>query len=514
MRIDRQKIDEVVDSLKEAELEILIHEAKRMIAHKKRTNSAFFSYYDNNDRYLVLMGGAGSGKSVFAGQKILDRLVHEPKHKILIVRKVAKTIRESCFAQLVSQAREYYPEQEWILNRTDMKIVCPASGGEIIFTGCDDVEKLKSIHSIDSVWIEEASELTRDDFLQIDLRLRGETATYKQIILTFNPISLLHWLKAEFFDRNRSSCTTSRTTFLDNRYIDDTYRNTLESMQDRDPYFYQVYCLGNWGHIGRGVFPGNIIATRIEQVKDIEPERGGFNDKGKFASGEGDWTIYKHPEKNHFYVAGSDVAEGLEHGDYSTIQILDAKSYEQVAVFRAHIDIDRLAEELEKGGYYYNTALLVPEKNFNSSIVLNLERMSYPKIYLRTQESIGHEVRSVFGWVTTKLSKNAAITDLIELVRDHCDLLHDVPTFEEMLVFSRDAHGKLGAASGAHDDLVMALAIALQGCLSGQQQSTAEPKIDYDKLERLPKDYQDDYYNMDKARRREFAEKHQLWQII
>ncbi len=76
-----------------------------------------------------------------------------------------------------------------------MKIIFKANGAIIDFLGLDDREKLKSIEGITSIWIEEATELTKEDFLQVDLRLRGRTKSYKQIMLSFNPISSLHWIK-------------------------------------------------------------------------------------------------------------------------------------------------------------------------------------------------------------------------------------------------------------------------------------------------------------------------------
>src|SRR5699024_11467616 len=65
-------------------------------------------------------------------------------------------------------------------------------------------EKLKSITfpkgELTDIWIEEASEILEEDFNQLDVRLRGKGA-HKQMVLTFNPVSVLHWLKLRFFDK-------------------------------------------------------------------------------------------------------------------------------------------------------------------------------------------------------------------------------------------------------------------------------------------------------------------------
>ena len=84
-----------------------------------------------------------------------------------------------------------------------MRITC-ANGNSVIFKGLDDTEKLKSITfpkgELTDIWVEEASEVREEDFNQLDVRLRGK-GTHKQMVLTFNPVSVLHWLKRRFFDR-------------------------------------------------------------------------------------------------------------------------------------------------------------------------------------------------------------------------------------------------------------------------------------------------------------------------
>jgi len=85
------------------------------------------------------------------------------------------------------------------INKSEMTMTC-FNGSVLLFKGIDDPEKIKSIDGITSIWIEEASELTLEDFTQLDLRLRGITEVAKQIILSFNPVSAEHWLKKRFFE--------------------------------------------------------------------------------------------------------------------------------------------------------------------------------------------------------------------------------------------------------------------------------------------------------------------------
>lgn len=213
-------------------------------------NKAFQKCVTNQNKYLMLYGGAGSGKSVFAAQKKLVRIISKHKHRFLFIRKVAKTIRNSQFKLMKDIISDKFNDGKnsllpfFDIKENEMNIVC-RNGNEIISAGVDDVEKLKSITGITGIWIEEATELTQEEFNQIDLRLRGETDEYKQMILTFNPVYIGHWLNQIKLDH----CTRMKTTYLDNSFIDPDYKLKLDALKFQDENYYNIYALGNWGSV-------------------------------------------------------------------------------------------------------------------------------------------------------------------------------------------------------------------------------------------------------------------------
>ncbi len=321
-------------------------------ALRRESNAAFLPLFLDEHRYLVLMGGGGSGKSIFAGRKVLERCIREPGHRWLVCRKVAKTLRDSCFAQLRGQLGDHYPGVKAKVNKSDMRIELP-NGSLILFAGLDDAEKLKSIYNITGIWIEETSELEEGDFNQLDIRLRGETAWYKQIILSFNPISVTHWLKRRFFDRPDERARIHRSTYRDNRFLDPEAITTLEGFRDRDPYYYQVYCLGQWGVTGRTVFNARAVSRRLAEAP--EPIREGFFTYREVPGTAEDprpriesWTwqeekggpiqIFREPAEGRPYVLGGDTAG--EGSDWFTAQVLDNVTGEQAAVLRHRYDED------------------------------------------------------------------------------------------------------------------------------------------------------------------------------
>lgn len=225
-------------------------------------NPAYFPLLWAPSRYLVLMGGAGSGKSVFAAQKLLARLVTEPGHNFCVLRKVQATLRNSCFTLLKSIISQWGWAKYFRDNLTDLSMTFLPTGSRLISTGLDDPEKLKSIAGVTGFWIEEATELAQADFEQVDLRLRGRTPSYKQVILSFNPISRLHWLKSRFFDTEQHGDTkVLRTTYRDNLHLDPDYIRKLEHLQERNEALWRVYGLGEWGVFEGLVYDPPILDT-------------------------------------------------------------------------------------------------------------------------------------------------------------------------------------------------------------------------------------------------------------
>ena len=267
---------------------------------RETNNETFLPLFFDRHRYLVLKGGGGSGKSIFAGRKVLERVTSEPGHRFLVTRKVARTLRDSCFAQLRGQISEYYPDSGAKINKGDMWIGFP-NGSEIIFAGLDDVEKLKSIYDITGIWIEEASELEEGDFNQLDIRLRTNCPYYLQMLLSFNPISITHWLKKRFFDRKDPRARVHESTYKDNRFLSPEAIQTLEAFQETDQYYYMVYCLGQWGVTGKTVFDARAVSQRLERIPS--PVRRGFfeydeDPDGVHIRNPGGWRIGTGPSRS------------------------------------------------------------------------------------------------------------------------------------------------------------------------------------------------------------------------
>lgn len=430
-------------------------------------NKHFQYLIEDKHRYLCIYGGAGSSKSFSVGQKFFFESYFKKGMKLLVVRNTARSNRESTFALFKDIISAFDKNKHFKINSSDMKITNIKTGVEFIFAGLDDVEKLKSIQGVTDIWIEEASEITESDFNQLDIRLRGGDI-YKQIVLTFNPIDVNHWLKKRFVDTKSDDVVVDHSTYKDNEHLDEDYVKLLESYKDSDPYYYNVYCLGQWGVLGNTVFDANKISKRLQDIAEpIKVGKFSFQYDGLRISGiewvddiNGFISLYALPAKLNYCIGGDTAGEG---SDWFVGQVLDQNG-NQVAVLRQQTDSDLWAKQMYCLGQYYNNALLTIEVNFDSYPIQELQRLGYMNMYIREQNDTALDrYKKSYGFRTDSWTRPAILNHLIEIVRDHTEFFYDRLTLEEMLTFVRNEKGRMEAKNGSHDDLVMAIAIAYEG---------------------------------------------------
>lgn len=227
-------------------------------------NSAYLPYLsDYSHRYLVFYGGAGSGKSVFAVQRTIIKALKE-KRKILFIRKVATTIKDSIFELVRSTLDQFQILHLCKINLTNYSIELP-NGSTFLFKGLDNQEKIKSITDITDIVIEEATELNYDDFSQLNLRLRHPYIQNQEIVLMFNPVSKANWVYKHFFEQKVADAAIVHTTYKDNRFLPETYVNSLLDLQRHNEAFYKIYALGDFATLDKLIFPHFKTADIAEQ---------------------------------------------------------------------------------------------------------------------------------------------------------------------------------------------------------------------------------------------------------
>lgn len=228
-------------------------------------NDVYILFLNDPRLTEIFYGGSSSGKSNFVASRAIEDVL-SGGHNYLCCRKMGNSLTKSVFNELEKAIIKLGVRGLFNIVPSQGHITC-INGYQILFSGLDDVEKVKSITPkvgvITDIWLEEATETARDDYKQLRKRLRG-IAVYngqrirKRVILSFNPIYKTHWIVKEFFVPNNwkddqkffenDKIRILKTTHLDNRFLDREDHEELEN--EADPYWREVYTLGNWGTLG------------------------------------------------------------------------------------------------------------------------------------------------------------------------------------------------------------------------------------------------------------------------
>lgn len=166
-------------------------------------------------------------------------------------------------------------------------------------------------------------------------------------------------------------------------------------------------------------------------------------------------TMKQLPDNGERYVIGGDCAEGKVDGDFNAAYVIKVKTGEQVAAIHGLWTPAVFARKLYELGKLYNWAELGPERNNHGhAVILALQNMNYPNLYLAEDGN--------YGWLTTGKSKPIMIDQFEEALREGWIKVSDAGLLDECLTFQYNDRGGAEAQKGKHDDRVMAAAIAWQ----------------------------------------------------
>ena len=249
------------------------------------------------------------------------------------------------------------------------------------------------------------------------------------------------------------------------------YWNKFDNYLDKDLIKQEYPCTAEEAFLlsGKNVFDTAVILRRLEHLP--KPVRIGYfrydydglritniqwvNDPNGYIKL---YTLPKQLAYTKFCIGGDTSGDG---SDYFVGIVLDAATGVQVAQLRHQFDADQYAKQMYCLGRYYRDALIGIEANFDSFPIAKLQEWNYPRQYVReAQDTYTGRTEKRFGFRTTSLTRPTIISNLIEVVREHCDTICDEDTLKELLTITRNERGRIEAPAGGHDDCMMALAIA------------------------------------------------------
>lgn len=221
-------------------------------------------------RYWAVKGGRGSKKSYTVAYWIILNMMIYDKSNTLVVRKVADTLAQSCYALLKKCCYNLGVADKWKFSKSPLEMVYKQTGQKIIFRGLDDPQKITSIDveygSLCWMWVEEAYQINkREDFDRIDESIRGKLppGLFFRVMLTFNPWNKSHWLRTAFFETEEGrplddpDVFSVTTNYLMNEWLGEPDYKLYDRMKRLNPRQYLVAGLGNWGSPEGLIYDGN-----------------------------------------------------------------------------------------------------------------------------------------------------------------------------------------------------------------------------------------------------------------
>jgi hypothetical protein len=157
--------------------------------------------------------------------------------------------------------------------------------------------------------------------------------------------------------------------------------------------------------------------------------------------------------KQSQYIIGVDTAGGGADGDYSCAQVIERTMGLQCAELHGHFPPFELARRVVELGCRYGNALVAVERNNQGyGVLAHLKDLHYENLYAQGGQD---------GWLTSAATRPAMIENLAHVLVAQPELFYSPRLLQELKTFVRHADGRTEAAEGAHDDCVMAMAVAL-----------------------------------------------------
>lgn len=313
-----------------------------------KINPKYMQYLNDDRKYQIYFGSAGSGKSRFIAQKLIMLLLKE-KRKLLCMRQTFASMRDSVYAELKAVANDMGVGNHIKFKEATLNIVFP-NGSTVIMKGADDEQKLLSVSGITDCWIEEATEISQEIFEQLQLRVR-EPSMSNHFYISFNPISRDHWIRTRVVENEEilRDGFVCHSTFHDNLFLPDSYLAAMEDMRINNPRKYQVYGLGEWGAVGKTIFDNwEVLKFDVGQVFKAHPQIqqyfgldwGYANDPSAFVYALVDlhsMEIYIVDEMYKTGMLNNEIAAWLfQHGYDRSKIIADSSEQKSIADLKRH----------------------------------------------------------------------------------------------------------------------------------------------------------------------------------
>ena len=224
--------------------------------HLEVNTTISYGHIDNcPTRVCHLVGGSRSGKTYATLQWLIVQALQN-KELVTIVRKTIPSLKRTVMKDFkdLMQTMGIWNENEFNISDRTYTFY---NDSQIQFISTDNAEKLRGVKS-NILWIEEASEVDSESYLQLQIRTTGK------IILSYNPtVSPWHWL------REMVDCTRYFTSYKDNPYLEKSVIRALEDLKNTNIKAYQVYTKGEYTTNDKAIFEFELVEWLPDEAEFV-----------------------------------------------------------------------------------------------------------------------------------------------------------------------------------------------------------------------------------------------------
>ena len=235
---------------------------------EKNVNPHFKSVWESKVPYNVLKGGRNSFKSSVVALKLVKemskRLNKNKRANVVVIRKVANTIRDSVFNKIQWALNIYGYANQFKATVSPFKITHIYTGSTFYFYGADDFQKLKSndISDIVAVWYEEAAEFdSKEEFDQTNItfmRQKHKDVRFVKFYWSYNPPrNPYNWIN-EWSEEVKTddSYLVHESSYLNDElgFVTEQMLLDIERIKQNDYEYYRYIYLGEPVGLGSNVY--------------------------------------------------------------------------------------------------------------------------------------------------------------------------------------------------------------------------------------------------------------------
>ncbi len=345
---------------------------------KIQTNKVYNHLKRSDKKIVVEQGGTRSGKTYnILLWVIFYYSTRETNKTITICRKTFPSLRASVMRDFFEILRNHDLYSESFHNRSSHEYYL--NGNLVEFISLDQPQKIRG-RKRDLLYINEANELTYEDWQQLILRTEGRA------ILDYNPSDAFHWI----YDKvvTRDDCEFHQTTYLDNPFLDSSIRNEIERLRDTDSDYWRIYGLGERGmsratifQYGQAEIPTD--ATLLCHGMDF----GYTNDPTALVA------VYKSGD--NLYVDELIYRTGMTNPDISNV--LASLGLDRRAEIYADSAEPKSIEELHRMGWNVK-----PTQKGADSVIVGIDVLKRHKLFVTPRSSNLIKELQNYKWVEDK----------------------------------------------------------------------------------------------------------------